>query len=130
MSAPDEPTGERDVETTRVSSAQPDPEELRREIEETRQELGDTVEALSHKADVKAQTREKVEERKQAASAKAEELKHKAEELKHKASQATPEEVKSAASGAATAARDRPEIPAIAAALFFGLLLGWLIGRR
>jgi ElaB/YqjD/DUF883 family membrane-anchored ribosome-binding protein len=130
MSAADEPTGERDIETTRVSQAQPDPEELRREIDETRQELGDTAEALSHKADVKAQAKDKIDERKQAASAKAEELKQKAEELKQKASQATPEDVKSAASGAATTARDRPEIPAIAAALFFGLLLGWLIGRR
>ena len=123
MSVGDEPTGGQNIERTRVSEAQPDPEELRKEIEETRQELGDTVEALSHKADVKAQAREKIDERKQAASAKA-------DELKQKVSQATPEDVKSAAGGAAATARDRPEIPAIAAALLFGLLLGWLIGRR
>jgi ElaB/YqjD/DUF883 family membrane-anchored ribosome-binding protein len=121
---------ERDVERTGVSETQPDPEELRREIEQTRAELGDTVEALSHKADVKARVGEKVDERKQAASQKADELKQKAQELKQKAGQATPEDVKSAASGAATTARDRPEIPAVAAALLFGLLLGWLFGRR
>jgi ElaB/YqjD/DUF883 family membrane-anchored ribosome-binding protein len=121
---------ERDVERTGVSETQPDPEELRREIEQTRAELGDTVEALSHKADVKARVGEKVDERKQAASQKADELKQKAQELKQKAGQATPEDVKSAASGAATTARERPEIPAVAAALLFGLLLGWLFGRR
>jgi ElaB/YqjD/DUF883 family membrane-anchored ribosome-binding protein len=123
MSAADEHAGGGDVERTRMSPAQPEPDELRREIEETRAELGDTVEALSHKADVKARAREKAEERKQVATAKA-------EELKQKVSQATPDEVKSAASGAATTARDRPEVPAIAAALLFGLLLGWLFGRR
>jgi ElaB/YqjD/DUF883 family membrane-anchored ribosome-binding protein len=121
---------ERDIERTGVSETQPDPEELRREIEQTRAELGDTVEALSHKADVKARVGEKVDERKQAASQKADELKQKAQELKQKAGQATPEDVKSAASGAATTARERPEIPAVAAALLFGLLLGWLFGRR
>jgi ElaB/YqjD/DUF883 family membrane-anchored ribosome-binding protein len=121
---------DRDVERTGVSETQPDPEELRREIEQTRAELGDTVEALSHKADVKARVGEKVDERKQAASQKADELKQKAQELKQKAGQATPEDVKSAASGAATTARERPEIPAVAAALLFGLLLGWLFGRR
>ena len=121
---------EHDIEGTRLSETQPDPEQLRREIEETRAELGDTVEALSHKADVKARAGEKVDERKQAASAKAEELKQKAEELKQKAAQATPEDVKSAAGSAATTARDRPEIPAVAGALLFGLLLGWLLGRR
>jgi ElaB/YqjD/DUF883 family membrane-anchored ribosome-binding protein len=121
---------ERDIERTGVSETQPDPEELRREIEQTRAELGDTVEALSHKADVKARVGEKVDERKQAASQKADELKQKAQELKQRAGQATPEDVKSAASGAATTARERPEIPAVAAALLFGLLLGWLFGRR
>ena len=114
---------EHDVERTRVSQTEPDPEELRKEIEETRAELGDTVEALSHKADVKARASEKIDERKQAVSAKA-------DELKQKVSQATPEDVKSAASGAATSARERPEVPAIAGALLFGLLLGWLLGRR
>ena len=114
---------ERDIERTRVSESQPDPEELRREIEETRAELGDTVEALSHKADVKGRAKDKVEERKQAVSAKA-------DEFKQKVSGATPDDVKSAASGAAGTARERPEIPAIAGALLFGLLLGWLLGRR
>jgi ElaB/YqjD/DUF883 family membrane-anchored ribosome-binding protein len=121
---------ERDIEPTRVSETQPDPEELRREIEETRAELGDTVEALTHKADVKARAGEKLDERKQAVRAKADELKQKAEEVKGRTSHATPNEVKSAASGAVTTARDRPEIPAVAAALLFGLLLGWLLGRR
>jgi ElaB/YqjD/DUF883 family membrane-anchored ribosome-binding protein len=110
-------------EQTRMSETRSDPEELRREIEETRSELGDTVEALSHKADVKAQAREKIDERKQAVSAKA-------DELKQKVSQTTPDDVKSAASGAASSARERPEVPAIAGALLFGLLLGWLLGRR
>ena len=114
---------EHDVDRTRVSETQPDPEELRREIEETRTELGDTVEALSHKADVKARAGEKIDERKQAVTAKA-------EELKEKVSGATPDDVKSAASGAASTAKERPEIPAVAAALLFGLLLGWLFGRR
>lgn len=114
---------ERDIERTQVSESQPDPEELRREIEETRAELGDTVEALSHKADVKGRAKDKVEERKQAVSAKA-------DELKQKVSGATPDDVKTAASGAAGTARERPEIPAIAGALLFGLLLGWLLGRR
>ena len=123
MSERNEPTGERDIDATRVSDAQPDPEELRREIDETRAELGDTVEALSHKADVKGRAKDKVEERKQAVSAKA-------DELKQKVSGATPDDVKSAASDAAGTARERPEIPAIAGALLFGLLLGWLLGRR
>jgi ElaB/YqjD/DUF883 family membrane-anchored ribosome-binding protein len=121
---------EHDIDSTRVSETQSDPEELRREIEETRAELGDTVEALSHKADVKARAGEKVDEQKQAVKAKAEELKQKAEGVKERASQATPDDVKSAASRASDTARERPEIPAVAAALLFGLLLGWLLGRR
>jgi ElaB/YqjD/DUF883 family membrane-anchored ribosome-binding protein len=88
-----------------------DPEELRREIEQTREELGDTVEALSDKADVKGQIKEKI------AGAR------------ERATDATPDDAKEAALLVKGQAEERP-LPAIAAALLVGALLGWLIGRR
>jgi ElaB/YqjD/DUF883 family membrane-anchored ribosome-binding protein len=88
-----------------------DPAQLREEIEQTREELGDTVEALSDKADVKGQVKEKV------AGAR------------ERVSDATPDDAKQAALHIKGQAEERP-VPAIAAALVVGALLGWLIGRR
>lgn len=105
-----------------------DPAELRAEIEETREELGDTVEALSTKADVKGQAQAKVGERKEALREKQEELRGRVSGLGQRVSSATPEDVKGAASQAATTAQERP-LPAIAAALALGVLIGWLIKR-
>lgn len=106
-----------------------DPEELRREIEQTRSELGDTVEALAQKADVKAQVSEKVDDRKAALRERQEELKAKVGGARERASDATPEDVKRAASQVAHTAEERP-FPAIGVALAVGFVLGWLLRRR
>ena len=106
-----------------------DPEELRREIEQTRDELGDTVDALSQKADVKAQVTEKLEARKAALRERQEELKTKVTGARERVAGATPDDAKRAASQVAHTAEERP-FPAIAVAIGFGLLLGWLLGRR
>lgn len=110
-------------------AATKDPEQLRRNIEATRSELGDTVEALTHKTDVKAQFSEKVAQRKAALKERQDVLKTKVGDARGRVSEATPEDAKRAAVQVAHTAEERP-FPAIGVALFSGLLLGWLIGRR
>jgi ElaB/YqjD/DUF883 family membrane-anchored ribosome-binding protein len=124
-----EEAARRTADRTGVGEKKSDPDAVRRDIEETREELGDTVEALSSKADVKGQVQGKVDERKEAVRQKQEELKGKVSGLGERVSSATPEDVKGAATRAATAAEERP-LPAIAAALVLGVLIGWLIKGR
>jgi hypothetical protein len=88
--------------------ANPDPDELRREIEQTRAELGATVEALSHKADVKGQVREK------------------RDEVKDRLRGATPQQAQQAAGQAAQKAKQRPLPLAALGALVAGFVLGRL----
>lgn len=118
-----------ETETERRDEATKDPEQLRRNIEATRSDLGDTVEALTHKTDLKAQLSEKVEQRKAALKQRQEGLKTKVGDARGRVSEATPEDAKRAAGQVAHTAEERP-FPAIGIALLFGLLLGWLFGRR
>ena len=106
-----------------------DPEELREEIKETREELGSTVEALSDKADVKGQASQKAAEAKQQLKVKQAQAKAKVSELGGKAGEATPEDVKGAATQAMHSAEERP-FPAIAGAFAAGVVVGWIIKRR
>jgi ElaB/YqjD/DUF883 family membrane-anchored ribosome-binding protein len=99
------------------------PEEIRADIEETREQLGETVEALAEKADVKHQAKLKVDETKQRFS-------RKAEDAKAKVSSASPDQAKSAASGAASTARRKPLPFAVAGAFAAGVVIGLVLRRR
>jgi ElaB/YqjD/DUF883 family membrane-anchored ribosome-binding protein len=110
-------------------SDQSNPEQLRQDIEETRAELGDTVDALSRKADVKAQVSQKVEERKAAWRERQSDATAKVTAARERVSEAAPDDAKRAASKVAHTAQERP-LPAIAAGLGVGLMIGWRLGRR
>jgi ElaB/YqjD/DUF883 family membrane-anchored ribosome-binding protein len=112
-----------------AEAPQDEQEELVQEIEETRAELGDTVDALTQKADVKARVSEQVEERKAAWRGRQEDVKARVSGARERVSEATPDEAKRAASQVAHTAEERP-LPALAAALGLGLLIGWIFGRR
>jgi ElaB/YqjD/DUF883 family membrane-anchored ribosome-binding protein len=99
------------------------PEEIRADIEETREQLGDTVEALAEKADVKHQAKLKVGETKDRFS-------RKADQAKAKVSSASPDQARSAASDAASAARRKPLPFAVAGAFAAGVVIGLLVARR
>lgn len=99
------------------------PEEILREIEETRGELRETVEALAEKADVKGRVTGRISEVKDTAAQKKDDLIGK---VKH----VTPETANASAQHVVASAQRKPVPYAAAGALAFGLLLGWLLGRR
>jgi ElaB/YqjD/DUF883 family membrane-anchored ribosome-binding protein len=99
-----------------------EPAEIRSDIEATRRELGDTVETLAAKADVKAQAQKKVARVRQSVDARR-------RKLMGKVRQATPDSAGSAASGAATKARENPVSIGLVGAFVVGLLIGRLLSR-
>lgn len=111
-----------------VTSDQPTPEQLRREIEETREDLGDTAAALASKTDVKARAKEKVEDLKQTATEKTESIKEAAfSSTGGDATSSSPgvgAKASSVATQAKTKAQENPALVATAMAFMGGFLLG------
>jgi ElaB/YqjD/DUF883 family membrane-anchored ribosome-binding protein len=102
---------------------QKSPEEIRVDIEQTREELGDTVEALAAKTDVKGQAKERIASLKDTAQTKKDEFASRAKET-------TPDSAAAGAQQIKSTVTNRPVPFAALGAFAFGLLVGWLLGRR
>ena len=102
---------------------QKSPEEIRDDIEQTREELGDTVEALAAKTDVKGQAKERIASLKDTAQTKKDEFASRAKET-------TPDSAAAGAQQIKSTVTNRPVPFAALGAFAFGLLVGWLLGRR